>query len=286
MNDSKRVGFVGLGNIGKPMADRLARANMPLTVFDTRPEQTRDAVAAGAVASPTLRDLASASDIVMIVVRTTEQVVEAIVGPDGVLAALAPGAIITVHSTMDRAALLKVAKTCADRGVRLLDAPVSGGELRAAEGTLTFMIGGDADDVDQCRSVIDILAGEIFHLGALGAGQAGKLVNNLMATIGIVAATEAMRLAEAAGIPEDTAAAMMRASSGNNNTLQEWEFWKAHIREEGAPERITDILQKDVSLALDMGREFGLDLPLSAAADARIAWAVNPSEHQKGPNSD
>lgn len=284
MKSPLRIGVVGLGNIGQPMAERLAGAGVSLSVFDMRSEQTHGAVAKGAFAAASLEELANRSDIVLLVVRKTQQVVDTIAGPGGLLEHLKPGSLIAVHSTMNRHALLKLAEACAPSGISLLDAPVSGGETGAADGTLTFMIGGEPLDLERARPVLEILAGKIFHLGGIGAGQAGKLINNLLATIGIVGATEAMRLAKAAEISEDMAAELMRASSGNNNTIQHWEYWRDHIREDGAQLRITEVLRKDVKLALEMAGELGLNLPLGALAGDRIAWSVDLEEINENPN--
>lgn len=268
-----RVGFVGLGNIGKPMAERLARCSpVALSVFDTRPEQVRDVVQLGAFCTASLRELAERSQLVEIVVRTAEQARDVVLGSAGLLAGLQEGSIIAIHSTVGRGVLQEMAQRCADRGVSLLDAPVSGGAQGAREGKLALMIGGDAEVLERCRPVFEVLAGAIFHLGGMGAGQAGKLANNLLYSIGMVGAHECMRLAEAAGIPEETAAAFIRASSGNNFTIQHWEHWKKHVHADSA--QVSALLHKDVNLALQLAQELNVAVPLGSCVDAQIDEAV------------
>src|SRR5271155_3466813 len=119
------------------------------------------------------------------------------------------------------------------------------------------------------------MAGSIFYLGGIGTGQAGKLANNLLFGIGMVGAVECMRLAVAAGISEEMAAALIKASSGNNQTIQHWERWKNHVKAQSATKRINDVLHKDVALAMQMARELEVETPLCKAAHTRIDWALD-----------
>lgn len=195
-SEISRVGFVGLGNIGKPMAERIAISPFALTVFDHVPELMRDLQVLGAHAANSLGDVAERSDLVAIVVQTTEQVQSVILGEGGLLASMRPGSIIAIHSTMSLSAIKEIGSRCSARGVNVLDAAVSGGDVGARAGKLTFMIGGDEAVLERCRPLFGHMAAQIFLLGDLGAGQAGKLANNLLYNAGVVAAVESMRLAE------------------------------------------------------------------------------------------
>jgi 3-hydroxyisobutyrate dehydrogenase len=269
-----RVGFIGLGDIGKPMAERIARSQLELCVFDARSQQAADLVQLGACVARSVAEVAQRSDFVSVVVRTTEQVREVVLGAGGLLEGLASGSIIAIHSTAARSTLKEIGERCADRGVGLLDAPVSGGAARARAGSLACLVGGDPELLERSRPVIELFARSIFHLGAIGAGQAGKLVNNLLYFICMVGSRECMKLAVAAGVSEDVAAAVIRASSGNNFTTAQWAEWKRKVREEGAQERISALAHKDIGMALQMARELSIDVPLGALSDTRVEWAI------------
>jgi 3-hydroxyisobutyrate dehydrogenase-like beta-hydroxyacid dehydrogenase len=269
-----RVGFVGLGNIGKPMAERVARSLFTLSVFDVRPDPTPDLIALGVVATRSLSELAERSDLVEIVVNTTEQVRDVVLGPTGLLAALKQGSIIAVHSTLRLSTLQEIAARCAERGIAVLDAAVSGGDAGAKTGSLTFMVGGDAAVLDRCRPVFELMAKTIFHLGDIGAGQAGKLANNLLYNIGVIAALECVRLAVAAGIPENKAVDLIAASTGTNFTIQHWQRLMKIVPDEESLRRIAALRHKDVSLALEMAQELNVEVPLGAFASTRIDWAI------------
>lgn len=269
-----RVGFVGLGNIGKPMAERIAAAQFPLTVFDVRPEAARDLMEQGAHAAASLREVAERSDLVGIVVQTTQQVHDVVLGEGGLLAAMRAGSILAVHSTMSLSVIREIGARCAERGVVLLDAAVSGGDIGARAGKLTFMIGGDAAVLDRCRPVFDHMAGNIFLLGGLGAGQAGKLANNLLYNAGVVAAVESMRLAVAAGISEEAAAQLFAVSTGTNFTISNWERLMGKRLEPEAEQRVAALRHKDVSLAIAMAEELGEEVALGARVLDRIDWAI------------
>lgn len=281
MSDIARVGFVGLGNIGRPMAERIAASPFPLTVFDVRHESVAALVEQGAFAATSLAALAERSDLVGVVVQTTEQVRDVVLGGDGLLSAMRPESIIAIHSTMSLKVIREIGERCAERGVVLLDAAVSGGDVGARAGKLTFMIGGDAATLDRCRPVFDHMAANILLLGGLGAGQAGKLANNLLYNAGVVAAVESMRLAVAAGIDEDEAARLFAVSTGTNFTVSNWKRLMGERPDAETALRVAALRHKDVSLALAMAAELGEETVLGACVLDRIDWAIansRPSE--------
>jgi 3-hydroxyisobutyrate dehydrogenase-like beta-hydroxyacid dehydrogenase len=260
------------------MAERVARSPFALSVFDTRPEQISDLVRLGAFGSSSLAELAARSDLVEIVVQTTEQVREVVLGPTGLLAALKEESIIAVHSTLRLNTLKEIAACCAERGVAVLDAAVSGGDAGARAGSLTFMVGGDAAVLDRCRPIFGLMAKTIFHLGDIGAGQAGKLANNLLYNIGVIGALECVRLAVAAGIPESKAIDLIAASTGTNFTVQHWQRLMNTVSDEDSQRRIAALRHKDVALALEMAQELNVEVPLGAFASTRIDWAIRRGE--------
>jgi 3-hydroxyisobutyrate dehydrogenase-like beta-hydroxyacid dehydrogenase len=271
-----KVGFIGLGDIGLPMALRIAKAGFELCVYDTRAEQLESVVQTGAFVAQSPAEVARRADLVCIVVRTSEQVRDVVLGDSGLRAGLRKGSIVVVHSTASREMLNELATVCADIEVEVLDAPISGGAAGARAGTLACLVGGSPQVLSRAMPVIQTFSKSVFHLGGIGAGPAGKLVNNLLYFVCMVGSRECMKLAAAAGIAEESAAAMIRASSGNNFTIAQWEQWKEHLREDGALERISALAHKDIGMALQMARELDVDVPLGTLAETRVEWAIDP----------
>jgi 3-hydroxyisobutyrate dehydrogenase-like beta-hydroxyacid dehydrogenase len=210
-----RVGFIGLGNIGLPMAKRLVAAGLPTTVYDVVPGRAAEAASATPAASP--REVAAASDVVGLCVRDDADVRAAMLGDAGVLAGAARGTIVAIHSTVQPATVIEVAALAAERGVGVVDACVTGGATGAAQGTLTVMAGGDAAQIDRARPFFDCFAKKVVHTGPLGTGCKMKLCNNLMTYLAWTAAYEAMLLARAAGLPQDK----LEEVTGSNGNFTE-----------------------------------------------------------------
>jgi len=210
-----RVGFIGLGNIGLPMAKRLVAAGLPTTVYDVVPGRAAEAASATPAASP--REVAAASDVVGLCVRDDADVRAAMLGDAGVLAGAARGTIVAIHSTVQPATVIEVAALAAERGVGVVDACVTGGATGAAQGTLTVMVGGDAAQIERARPFLDCFAKKVVHTGPLGTGCKMKLCNNLMTYLAWTAAYEAMLLARAAGLPQDK----LEEVTGSNGNFTE-----------------------------------------------------------------
>ncbi len=275
---SIRAGFLGLGNIGRPMARRLVAAGLETTVHDVAEAPVRELVAAGAKAAPTPRALAASSDYVGLCVRDDDDVRAVTGGPDGVLAGAAPGTVIAVHSTVQPGTVLALAEAAAAKGVGVLDACVTGGAAGAAQGTLTVMAGGDAAQLERIRPALDAFAKKIVHCGPLGAGAKLKLCNNLMTYLAWTAAYEAMELARAAGLPQETLEAVTR--SNGNLTEPMAAFLALHkvpaetARSEGFQAYVrgfVELAEKDLAATLALAREHGLTLPGTALAAQGMA---------------
>ncbi len=267
-DDIKRVGFIGLGNIGKPMAVNLVRAGFDVTVYDVRTESLRDVGALGAIVVHSSREVAERSDVVSIAVLDDAQVEAVILGQgedDGLLAALKPGSIIVVHSTVSPQICQSLATRVEQKGVRFLDAPVSGAERGASDGTLTLLVGGSAADIDRCRPLFDVIGDQVFHLGKVGAGQAAKLCNNVMFTINLLIAEEALGLARAAGIDENQMLEIVRASTGNSWVIQNLHDMRDLILNPRQSVSASELGLKDLSLALEFGQNLDATLPLTDA---------------------
>jgi 3-hydroxyisobutyrate dehydrogenase len=192
-----RVGFIGLGSQGAPMARRIVEGGYPLTLWARRPASVEPFADTAAKVVETPAELAAVSDLVCVCVVGDDDVRQVLEGDNGVLAGLAPGCVIAIHSTVHPDTCRELAETAATKGVSVIDAPVSGGGPAAAEGRLLVMIGGDPDIVERCRPVFATYAEPIVHLGGVGSGQVTKLLNNLLFTAHIATAKSTLDLGEA-----------------------------------------------------------------------------------------
>ncbi|MFI7589740.1 NAD(P)-dependent oxidoreductase [Spongisporangium articulatum] len=267
------VGFVGLGSIGKPMAKRLLDHPGGLVVHDVAPEPVAELVAAGASRASGLADLARRCDVVCVMVRDDDQVRDVV---RGLLEGAAPGLVVGVHSTVAPGTPGELAAAAAERGVRVLDAPVSGGAMGAADGTLAVLVGGDDEAFAAARPVLERLGTMVVHAGPVGAGTRLKLARNLLHFVSFTAATEAQRLAEATGldlvalgrvvrhtdaITGGPGAIMHRATTAPPAPDDFWAGVFGHVRALG---------EKDLRFAIDLADDVGVDVPLARLALDRL----------------
>lgn len=267
------VGFVGLGNIGKPMALRLA-VNGDLVVFDVAPEPVAELVAAGASAAGSVAELAGQVDVLCVMVRDDDQVRDVL---GEALGALRPGSVFVVHSTVAPGTPRQLEVTASRHDVLVLDAPVSGGPMGAAEGTLAIMVGGSEAAYDAARPVLERMGTKVVHAGPIGAGTRFKLARNMMHFASFVAASEAQRLAEAAGLSLKDLGDVVRhtdAITGGPGAIMlrettapipEDDFWH------GVMTHVLALGEKDLGFAIDLADELGVDVPLAREAKERLA---------------
>jgi len=263
----RRVGFVGLGNMGAPMARNLAKAGFELTVYDVRPEPAAELAALGAHVARTTREVGERSEIVSCVVVDGAQVERVFLGTgadDGVLAGASPNSIFLVHSTVSPLTCRKLAEAARAKGVHVVDAAVSGAESRSEAGTLSVMAGGDAEVVERCRPVFDVIGEHVFHVGGLGQGLAAKLCNNLILLATLHALEEAIRIASAAGVDEKTMIEIASTSTGDSWAVRNFfatrEMMQRHPQ---GPQGARQIGVKDLSLAAKLGHDLGLEVPVA-----------------------
>jgi 2-hydroxy-3-oxopropionate reductase len=195
-----RAGFIGLGVMGRPMARHLLDAGFPLTVASRSPGPVAELVAAGATPAATPAEVGRASDVVILMLPDPPDVDHVIFGAHGLAEALAPGSVIVDMSTGDPMLAREWAATLAERGIDLLDAPVSGGEVGAKEKTLSIMAGGRTEALERARPLLEAMGRRVVHVGASGAGQIAKAANQLVVASTIQAIGEALVLAAAAGV--------------------------------------------------------------------------------------
>jgi 3-hydroxyisobutyrate dehydrogenase-like beta-hydroxyacid dehydrogenase len=212
----RRVGFIGLGSQGAPMARRIINAGYPVTLWARRPASLEPFAGTAAALAGTAADLAAASDVICLCVLADADVEEVVTGERGLLAGIGPGSVIAVHSTVHPDTCRRLAAAARARGAGLIDAPVSGGSPAAAAGRLLVMTGGAEADVAYCRPVLATFGDPVLHMGPLGSGQAAKLINNVLFTANLATAASALALGRALGLdPGQLAEAATRGSAAS-----------------------------------------------------------------------
>jgi 2-hydroxy-3-oxopropionate reductase len=273
---SQRIGFIGLGAMGEPMAANVAKAGFPLTVFDVRPEPLERLEGLGATVAGSARALAERSDIVLLAVVDDTQV-DATLHDGGVLDALAPGSVVVVHSTIHPSTCRRLGALAAERDIGFLDAPISGGANGAEAGTLAIMVGGEATTLETCRDVLDAMAGNVFHVGGPGMGEVAKITNNVVLAVVLQGTLEGLRLAKWSGIDERTMLEILRVSAGESWVVRNWEaiqtMAEAHPQGRSGLARLT---YKDLAFAQAIGHDVGAPLPVTALAAQLVEQPLIP----------
>jgi len=256
------IGFIGLGIMGGGMAANLLKAGFNLTVWNRTPGRITALAQAGAGVGDSPADVAAGSDIIITCVSDTPDVEAVILGPRGVIERARPGSLVIDCSTISPAATREIAARLREKGVHMLDAPVSGGSEGAAKGTLSIMLGGEADQVDRAMPVLQAMGKTITHVGTHGAGQMAKLVNQILVVVTMQGVAEALLFAQAGGLDlEKTLAAVGGGAAGswmlNNRGPQV-------IRRDWRPGFTVDLQQKDLRLVLEAADAMGIPLPSTA----------------------
>jgi len=258
----ERVGFVGLGTMGSAMAANLARTGFPLTVWNRTRGRAADLVALGATEAPTARDLAAASDVIVICVSDTPDVEAALFGPDGVAEGARRGSLVIDCSTISPSASRGFAERLRERGVGFVDAPVSGGSEGAQKATLTIFVGGAPEDFERARPVLAALGKTITRLGPVGAGQAAKAVNQVIIAGTYLGVAEGLVLGIKAGLDPDQ---LVQALSGGAARSWVLENRASRMIANDYPLGFKVALHlKDLMIALGLGRETGAAMPVAA----------------------
>lgn len=274
------VGFIGLGQIGAPMARRLLAWPDGLTVFDVASSATEPFAAAGAHVAASPAQVAERAGVICLMVRDDAQVHDVLTGPDGVLAAAAPGTVVVVHSTVEADTPARLAELAADHGVGVIDAPVSGGMMGAHSGTLALMVGGDAEAVARATPALELLGTLVAHLGPVGAGTRAKLARNLISFASFAAVGEACRLAEAAGVDLAKLGEVVRHSdqvTGGPGAIMLRTATGPLADDDGLRPIFThtrDLGEKDLSLAIALGERLDVEVPVARLALDHLGAAL------------
>ncbi|SDI24867.1 2-hydroxy-3-oxopropionate reductase [Propionivibrio dicarboxylicus] len=256
------IGFIGLGIMGRPMAKNLLKAGYPLTVY-TRSSTTDDLVALGAKAAPSCKALAEQCDVIFTMLPNSPQVREVVMGKDGVLEGAKPGTILVDMSSIAPAAAQEICEAAHDKGVVMLDAPVSGGEPKAIDGTLAIMVGGDARAFETVKPILEKMGSSAVLLGGIGAGNVTKLANQIIVALNIAAVSEAFVLATKAGVDP---AAVFDAIKGGlaGSTIMNAKL-PMILSGNFEPGGRLEFHTKDLRNVLDTSHRLNVSLPLTGA---------------------
>ena len=271
-----KIGLIGLGIMGKPMAKNLLKAGYDLTVSDLNQASVDEIVAAGAKAA-TNAEIGETCDVVLTMVPNSPQVKAVMLGEDGVAAHMKPGSVFIDMSSINPVASKEIAAELAKRGIEMLDAPVSGGEPKAIDGTLSFMVGGKQEIFDQYKELLGAMGASVVRCGDVGAGNTTKLANQIIVACNIQALSEALTLAKMAGVDPELVFQAIRGGLAGSTVMNA----KAPMMIEGndKPGFKIDLHIKDLNNALDCAHSVGAPVPMTAEVQEILQWLHN---HGKG----
>jgi 3-hydroxyisobutyrate dehydrogenase-like beta-hydroxyacid dehydrogenase len=255
------VGFIGLGNMGRPMALNLVEQGFTLVVHDIDPAKLGPLRDRGAKVESSAERVAAAADRTICIVETTAQAESVITGEHGIVRSARPGHIVVCMSTIDPLVARRLANTLATRGVAMLDAPVSGGTTRAASGELSIIAGGAADTFEACRDLFQAMGTKIFHVGGIGQGLAMKLINNMLIQVNRVAVAEALVMGVKAGLDPRTIYDVIRVSTGSSYAFEQGV--PKILARDFSPGGTVDISYKDQELETGFAKQLGVPLLLA-----------------------
>jgi len=266
--NTRKIGLIGLGLMGRPMGMNLLKAGHTLTVWNRTESRAAELVAAGAKLAKSPREVAAESEVLLTIVSDPPALEEVLWGhtgkEDGALGGLRAGSIYIDSSTISPMLVRKIAGACKERGVKFLDAPVTGGDWGAREGNLVFMIGGEAETLREAEPVLQVLGKKFFHLGPNGAGQTIKLAMNAVLALQVGVMAEALAIVDKAGLKGEQLVEVMQSSMARSGVLD----IKAPMMVKGEykPSFPLRLMHKDMGLLLDLGNQLGVALPTTAAA--------------------
>jgi len=262
----KKIGFIGLGAMGSPMASNLSKAGFNVTVYDIRKERINPLVLSGANSASTPKEVASLTDVIITSLPSSPDVKKVVLGEKGIIEGAHEGHILIDMSTIDPLTTQEVAKALAQKGVRMIDAPVAGGVKAAASGTLTIFMGGQEEIVEECKEVLEVLGSNIYHVGNIGAGETVKIVNNLILAGNVCVLSEGLVLGVKAGVKPEILVEALRKGSADSfalghhikNFVLKGKFRKGIFS--------VDYMLKDLRLVLETGKRLRVPLYMTSLA--------------------
>jgi 2-hydroxy-3-oxopropionate reductase len=260
------VGFIGLGIMGKPMAENLIEAGYDLVAYNRTREKVEELD--GATVAETPKGVAEQSDVIITMLPDSPQVEEVLAGEDGVLEGLEEGALVVDMSTISPVVTEELAKKVEEKGASMLDAPVSGGDVGAIDGTLSIMVGGREEDFGRALPLFEVMGKTVTHVGRVGTGQVVKAANQIVVALTIEAVSEALVLGSKAGVsPEKILDVLGGGLAGNKVMEVKREKMLEHSFDPGFR---VELHHKDLGIALAAGRDYGVTLPVTAIVDQML----------------
>ena len=263
---AEKIGFIGLGIMGRPMAENLIEAGYDLVAYNRTREKAEELDGATVAESP--KEVAQSSDVIITMLPDSPQVEEVLAGEDGVFEGLREGALLVDMSTISPVVTEELSDGAKEQGASMLDAPVSGGDVGAIEGTLSIMVGGSEEDFERARPLFEVMGATVTHVGPVGTGQVVKAANQIVVALTIEAVSEALVLGSKGGVaPEKILDVLGGGLAGNKVMEVKREKMLDHSFDPGFK---VELHHKDLGIALAAGREYGVTLPVTAVVDQML----------------
>jgi 3-hydroxyisobutyrate dehydrogenase-like beta-hydroxyacid dehydrogenase len=277
---SRSIGFIGLGIMGSAMARRLVDAGHRVAVYNRDPAKAQPLVAAGARGAATPRAAAEGAEAVISMVTDSKAVDAVLLGPDGAIHGAAKGAVVVDMSTMHPATARKIGEALRGKGIGFLDAPVTGMEFRAREGTLSILVGGEKADLERVREVLSVLGNRITHFGPQGAGQIAKACNQILCAVNMVGIVESLHLARLSGLDPKTLVEALIPGAGGSWALER--FGPQIVKGDFAPGGRIGLMLKDLGIIEETAKALGLAVEGAAVAKRYFTDNVTHGEGDLG----
>jgi 2-hydroxymethylglutarate dehydrogenase len=274
------IGFIGIGQMGRHMSRRILDAGYKLMVHDLKKEAAAHLLEKGAQWGDTPGDVAKSCQVVITSLPAPQDVVQVVYGQDGLKAGWKSGDIYVDMSTNSPSTIRRIAEDAKTSGVAVLDAPVSGGIGGAEKGTLAIMVGGDTSALEKVRKILETMGQKVFHVGDAGCGNVAKLINNMIALACSSITAEGFVLGVKAGINPQTLWDIITVSTGNNWSLQQ--YANSVFKGNFAPSYRLSLACKDIGLATELGKEYGVPLPVGSTVEQKLIEAKTAGLGDKG----
>jgi 3-hydroxyisobutyrate dehydrogenase len=275
------IGFIGLGMMGLPMSKRLIDSGFHVVGYDIDPNALEKAKENGADTAPSPKEVAERSNHVITILPDSGAVEKTVLGPDGIIDGAKKGDILIDMTSAYPMSTMKMAKELAKKGVGMVDAPVSGGVVGAEKGTLSIIVGGDADLVERCKPLFNAMGKNIFHMGATGSGHIMKAVNNFLSGCSVVATSEALALATKAGLNPSKVIDVLQESTGRS-WATDWKFPKFVLPRTFNDGFRIELLDKDLDILTRLARELKVPMFVAQMVHQMYGFAMSQGWGEKG----